>query len=217
MNKNGLIIFYKAAIPGEVKSRLAHDIGNIASAELYAGILRDLTNETREVDADILPYQCPTETPTAPIHHPWPNPQIQSGEDIGVRMERAFLDAFNTGYKRVVLCGSDIPGLLSEDLNLSFHILDKSKMVIGPTFDGGYYLIGFDREYFLKEVFAGIPWSTSTVFDVTTQIAGRHGYTPGYSRRIRDLDTLDDSRQIIRELEKNKAICFRKIWSKIQN
>ena len=70
----------------------------------------------------------------------------QGHGDLGVRLERAFREAFQSGTERVVIVGSDCPGLTSEILRKAFDGLADHDLVLGPAEDGGYYLIGLIRD-----------------------------------------------------------------------
>lgn len=101
----------------------------------------------------------------------WPNESFTKGQqpdgDLGTRMTKAFETAFHYNNK-VVIIGSDCASLKKEIIDHAFKQLDKYDFVIGPTFDGGYYLLGMNN--FLPQVFNDINWSTETVFEETTNI-----------------------------------------------
>lgn len=94
------------------------------------------------------------------------------------------------GYHRVVLVGTDLPTLSPDQLRQAFSLLTAQDLVLGPTADGGYYLIGMKR--FMPELFQGIPWSTSQVFALTQQKASGLGLSVGLVPPLRDLDTPSD-------------------------
>jgi rSAM/selenodomain-associated transferase 1 len=124
----------------------------------------------------------------------------QQGVDLGERMKNGFTEAFDSGFKRVLLIGSDIPGLPLEFIEEAFASLKEKDAVIGPSLDGGYYLIGFRDEKFSPQVFKGILWSTERVFEETMKILEREGLTIHTLKPLRDIDTIDDLR--IEELRK---------------
>ncbi len=197
---SAILLFVKAPLPGQVKSRLAAVLGNAVVLELYRNFVLDLL---QAVDH--------TGLPSVIFHHPpdaageiadWLGSERiykgQQGKDVGERMEQAFRDTFSGGCSRVVLIGSDIPDLPCHVLAGAFDALERHDAVIGPAEDGGYYLIGFRRETFLPEVFRGIPWSTNTVFQLTIGILERAGQTVHHLARWRDVDTTDDLRDLMR-------------------
>ncbi len=87
----------------------------------------------------------------------------QEGEDLGEKMYNAISFSLKN-YKRVVLIGSDIPLISKGDIEVGFKALEKKDIVIGPTYDGGYYLIGMKE---LNQELFDIEYSTSSVFEAT--------------------------------------------------
>jgi rSAM/selenodomain-associated transferase 1 len=124
----------------------------------------------------------------------------QRGENLGERMKNSFTEAFTMNFKRVVLIGSDIPDLPLEFIEEAFHSLQEKDVVIGPSLDGGYYLIGFKDKTFSSQVFKGIPWSTERVFEQTTKILEREGLTVHFLKPLRDIDTIEDLRNLFKGL-----------------
>jgi glycosyltransferase A (GT-A) superfamily protein (DUF2064 family) len=108
------------------------------------------------------------------------------------------MEAYTMGFKRVVLIGSDIPDLSLEFIEEAFTSLKEKDAVIGPSLDGGYYLIGFKDQTFSSEVFKGIPWSTERVFEKTREILEREGRTVHFLKPLRDIDTIQDLRNFLR-------------------
>ncbi len=80
-------------------------------------------------------------------------------------MNNAFKQSFAEGAKRVVITGTDSPTLPMSYIQKAFDVLKRIPVVIGPTFDGGYYLIGLSRQN--DDIFDGIEWGTSRVFGQT--------------------------------------------------
>ena len=113
----------------------------------------------------------------------------QASSDLGRRMFVAIRSAFDRGAARVVLVGTDIPGLTATILERAFELLKHRDLVLGPSSDGGYWLIGFSR---LENLFDNIPWSTSAVLEQTLALARRKSLTAGLLDPLTDLDTPDD-------------------------
>jgi hypothetical protein len=122
----------------------------------------------------------------------------QQGEDLAERMKNGFMEAYTMGFKRVVLIGSDIPDLPLEFIEEAFTSLKEKDAVIGPSLDGGYYLIGFKDKTFSSQVFKGIPWSTERVFEQTTKILEREGLTVHFLKPLRDIDKVEDLGNFLR-------------------
>ena len=132
-----------------------------------------------------------------PAGFPGGKPGIQEGGNLGQRMSNAFREVFDAGAERALLIGSDIPEISSELLEQYLIRLRRFPMVIGPAADGGYYLIGFQRERFEPRVFDGIEWSTERVFAQTLDKA-RSLRLPSYiGRELRDVDTPEDLESIL--------------------
>ena len=104
----------------------------------------------------------------------------------------ACLKAFSDGFEKALVIGSDIPSLTISVINKAFDYLDTADAVLGPTQDGGYYLIGFSKKTFLPDVFHGIQWSTSSVFQNTIDIFDKSCSKVRLLSRLRDVDTFED-------------------------
>jgi uncharacterized protein len=120
-------------------------------------------------------------------------PQVQG--DLGMRMRAAFSHVFAAGAGNAVLIGSDIPGIDTHLLADAFAALQNSAVVIGPSHDGGYYLIGLgadvaDRLYPL--LFEQIAWSTPEVFALTCERLMTAAIVPAVLATLRDIDTPED-------------------------
>jgi len=120
----------------------------------------------------------------------------QKGENLGERMKNGFVEAFSMHFKRVVLIGSDIPELPIEYIQEAFQSLKEKDVVIGPSIDGGYYLIGFKEKTFSPQVFEGIPWSTNRVFEETMKVLKKEKLTFHTLQSLRDIDTIEDLKNL---------------------
>ncbi|MFC1489679.1 TIGR04283 family arsenosugar biosynthesis glycosyltransferase [Candidatus Latescibacterota bacterium] len=117
--------------------------------------------------------------------------KLQADGDLGARMGNAFTEAFHNGGRRVIIVGTDSPDLNSGHLRSAFDMLNQSDMVLGPAFDGGYYLIGLRNNAPLKAIsglFENISWGTSTVLDETVNNAGLLGISHGLLETLHDVD-----------------------------
>ncbi len=115
----------------------------------------------------------------------------QEGKSLGERMSNAFNHAFTLGAaKKAVIIGTDCPQITTQTIVKAFDELDTSEVVIGPSYDGGYYLLGLRR--LIPEVFSNVDWSTNLVFDQTMKILRRSGIKPECLEMLRDVDTVED-------------------------
>lgn len=137
---NALIIFTREPVPGKTKTRLMPYFTGEECAELHKRFLMDYAAEMQSMNLII----CYTGGEPCEIRAAFgegPTYVEQEGETLGARMNKAIKDAFVT-YDKVVLVGTDIPELKASTINKAFSELDEADVVIGPTTDGGYYLIG---------------------------------------------------------------------------
>ena len=114
----------------------------------------------------------------------------QGEGDLGVRMEGAFRDAFSRGAGRVVLVGTDCPGLDAPVMRAAFAALRRKDLVLGPATDGGYWLIGLRRP--APALFADMPWSTDSVFERTRDRARSLGLSVHTLEPLPDVDRPED-------------------------
>lgn len=209
-SKNALVVFVKAPIAGKVKTRLAATIGNDAALEVYRVIAEHVVQGARHSHSvqttpdmvvtsekyDVLLFV--DSEAGQPDVAQWLGGElrVQRGSDLGQRLVHAFEDCFKN-YERVVVIGSDAPFVspLTDD---AFVALQKHGCVLGPAFDGGYYLVGLNRNTRnWRELFDDIPWSTSSVFVETVRNARAAGGIDVYLlRAMHDLDTASDMRAI---------------------
>ncbi len=111
-------------------------------------------------------------------------------------MRNGFIDGFAMGYRRVVLIGSDIPDLPLKFIAEAFSALEEKDAVIGPAYDGGYYLIGFKKPTFVPEVFERVAWGTQTVFEATMKVLKGLSQRVQILKPLRDIDTVDDLKNL---------------------
>ncbi len=114
----------------------------------------------------------------------------QAGGDLGQRMAAAFDQAFAEGADRVVVIGSDCPGLSVWSIDQAFRALAHADLVLGPALDGGYTLIGLRRP--APRLFADIAWGTSTVLAETERAARASGLSLARLPPLQDIDTPED-------------------------
>jgi uncharacterized protein len=197
MDDRCLLFFIKYPEKGRVKTRLAASIGDERALKLYRRFLLNILSTLNQ--GTFLFYLCFYPADALESLRKWLGEDYlyipQQGMDLGERMKNAFMEAFDSGFKRVVLIGSDIPGLPLEFIEEAFASIREKDCVIGPSLDGGYYLFGFKETKFSPQVFKGILWSTERVFEETMKIIEREGLTVHALKPLRDIDTIDDLRE----------------------
>jgi rSAM/selenodomain-associated transferase 1 len=198
--KRTIGVFAKYWQPGAVKTRLAAGIGEQAAAQVYRAFVASLLDRfgcianTRE-----LAYTPPERVAEFRVIVPsgW-RLVAQCSGDLGARMTHYFAGAFERGATQVVLVGSDSPTVPDEYLELAFAALEDNPVVLGPSEDGGYYLLGARRE--MPRIFEGIPWSTQHVWAETIKRleaagCGHHVLPTWY-----DVDSVSDLQRLSQEV-----------------
>lgn len=167
ISKNALIIFTRNPELGKVKTRLAVTVGNEVALEIYKYLISHTVEVSEKVNVDKYIFY----SENIQEHDAWNDTifrkKLQHGGDLGERMNYAFEQLLKMGYEKVVIAGSDIYELTSEDIKDSFTALETDDFVIGPAKDGGYYLLGMKQLY--SVVFRNKNWGTSTVFKDTME------------------------------------------------
>jgi len=195
-----LIMFVRFPGHGQVKSRLAKDLGTGVATNLYRCFVEDLLERFSKESCKL----CLAFHPAEKEHEMRKMlggkfsyiPQM--GDDLGERMKLAFLRCFSEGAHSVVLIGSDIPDLPVRIVAEAFLALDKYGSVIGPSLDGGYYLIGFRQDTLDEGVFARLPWGAETVFQETMKILQVPGAPVYVLPAWRDIDKYEDIAALIK-------------------
>jgi len=186
-----LILFGRYPVPGRTKTRLIPLLGAARAADFQ----RDLTERilrTDRVAARGRPVDieaCFEGGSPAKLRR-WLGPNLifseQSSGDLGERMKFAFLEAFQQGAQHVLLHGTDIPDLTTHHIDEAFHALKSHDLVLGPSTDGGYWLIGLKKP---ADLFDGMDWGTSSVFDKTVAAAREQGLSLHVLSPLTDMDT----------------------------
>lgn len=192
-------MFAKFWEPGRVKTRLAAAIGPEGAAELQRAFVEQLLNQFRDYPADRLLAYSPPERrgEFEPLAAHW-RLEPQSAGDLGARIDHFFRAGFAAGFQQVVLLGSDSPTLPRAWVDEAYAALADVEVVLGPSADGGYYLIGArDR---VPPIFAGIPWSTSEVLKETVARLEAAGLPYQLLPPWYDVDEVADLRRLADEL-----------------
>ncbi len=199
-----LVIFAKAPIPGQVKTRLCPPLTPDEAATLHGSFVLDTLERTRTAVAKLkLPfdrYLACSPSSTLVFFKIMEERQgvkliDQVGDDLGVRMQHAFETLFARRYQRVLIVGSDVPSLPLQHYMQALTMLERHDLVLGPALDGGYYLIGLNTP--APALFENIPWSTNQVLALTCERAKTLGLHAGLLPEWRDIDNIDDLKALI--------------------
>lgn len=191
-----LIIMARYPEAGKTKTRLARTLGDGEVAQLYHAFLTDLAQRFGGQDYTLLWAYTPAEIDytafvqtLAPAYSERMLCFAQQGEDFGTRLLSAFQWAYEHGFERTLLIGSDSPQLSRAMIEQARTALDDVDVVLGPSDDGGYYLIAMRKPY---DVFSGIPMSTEVVTEMTLAAALKQGLTSRMIDPLYDIDELPD-------------------------
>jgi len=198
-SRDRLIIFGRYPDPGRTKTRLIPALGPEGAADLQRWLTENILETVRrfarprEIGVEIC-----FEGDSKQKMRQW----LGSGEilsrqvsgNLGERMQAAFLDAFQRGADRVVLLGTDIPQIRTDHLEQAFDALVENDLVVGPSTDGGYWLIGLNHPV---NLFEGIKWSTDAVFGQTLALAKEQELRVNKLSPLKDIDTAKDLKQVL--------------------
>ncbi len=186
-----LIIFIKNPERGKVKTRLAATLGDDKALEIYKQLLKHTRLACEQTEADRLLFYSNFIEQEDAWEDKYFKKFVQAGSDLGARMRTAFEDAFGRyGYQKVVIIGSDCADLTSDTITAAFQHLESHDTVIGPSNDGGYYLLGM-RQLFTP-VFERKQWSTPSVLEDTIVDIENAGLTYHLLPQLTDIDTEAD-------------------------
>ena len=187
-----LAVFLKAPRVGAVKTRLAAEVGDRQALRLYRLMAGRALAAARKAALDTTIWFTPADAGAEMrfwLGDGWRLRPLASG-DLGARLAAAE-QSVERGRAWLAI-GADCPGLDAELLRVATAVIARDEVVLGPTYDGGYYLIGGRTP--LPAIFAGIPWSTSRVLAETRARLERAQLPWRELPTLRDVDTADDAR-----------------------
>jgi rSAM/selenodomain-associated transferase 1 len=183
-----LVIMVKEPVAGRVKTRLARGIGTVSATAVYRAMLMSvaarLGRDSRwqtilavSPDGAMASSMLPSIISRVP----------QGGGDLGARLQRIF-DRMPAGP--VVVVGTDIPAIISNDIAAAFRALGSHDAVLGPSRDGGYWLIGMKRRPRVMPAFECVRWSSEHALADTERNLAR--LSVAHLRYHDDIDTAGD-------------------------
>jgi uncharacterized protein len=202
--QSAVAIMAKAPQPGQVKTRLCPPLSHREAAHLYQCFLRDKIAQLNAVPraAPVVSYS-PDESESVFKDLTPPHFLLlpQRGDDLGARLLFTFDQLFRQGFIQVIVIDSDTPTLPTAYLEQALRLIaaDENDVVLGPTEDGGYYLIGLRQSH--RELFERMPWSTSQVFLETRRRSERSGLTVACTESWYDVDTPEDLARLMESLD----------------
>lgn len=159
------MVFTRDLVAGRVKTRIGRVLGDDVALDVHRRLCLHTRRILEQVSAD--KWLCIDQHPEG--EWLWGEGvfrlMIQQGNDLGARMSNAFQQAFQSGYRNVLIIGTDCPGLTPALLNEAISGLSDVPAVVGPAADGGYYLLALTGP--VPELFTGKAWGTDGVFAAT--------------------------------------------------
>lgn len=192
--KSCILLFTKFPQKGLVKSRISTHLDETKTVTLYKCFVSDTLQLVNQLEDNII--ICYTPADSLQDFKSWLGSQyhylLQKGETLGQRISNSFQYAFTQNYRYVIALGTDSPDLPAHYIHEGFHHLANGNVVIGPSTDGGYYLIGLNKENFSPLLFENITWSTPNVFHQTLERVKDEKLQSHVLPVWYDIDTLKD-------------------------
>ena len=187
-SKRALIIFTRNPELGQCKTRLAKSIGDEAALKIYKYLLQHTASVSQYVKADKYVFYSESINSDDLWDDTFFRKKLQSGTDLGSRMHNAFSELFGLGYENIIIIGSDLLDLNQNIIEDAFQKLNHHDIVIGPSKDGGYYLLGMKMMY--ESVFKNKTWGTETILTMT--LNDLQDCDVDLLEELNDIDTFED-------------------------
>lgn len=189
-----VILFAKAPVPGQVKTRLQGVLGPRATVALYEAMVRDIALKLNELE-----FSCGIQLHLDRPFNGWQEirfeRRIQVPGDLGVKMLAALQAGFKEGYNPVAILGTDCPHLPLPYLREL--LVSTADVALGPTRDGGFYAISCRRVH--PRMFAGVPWSTQSTLQQTIEQCQACGLSVELGSECFDIDEAEDLRMLLQQ------------------
>lgn len=185
-----IVLMVKAPRRGQVKTRLAAEIGDAAALAAYRW-LGERTARSWPAGWPVEVHFSPAEPGAEAETRAWLGARTRyvaqlEADDLGERLVAAAEGALTRGAEAVLLIGADCPELDTEVLRAAATALDRHDAVLGPARDGGYYLLGVKRGE--RRLFEGVPWSTAAVAEATRARLRAVGWSWAELPELEDVD-----------------------------
>ncbi len=197
------MVFVRTPVPGTVKTRLAAEVGEARATRIYRelaeGTVRRLSGPEASWRVEV--HFTPPDSASATTIRAWlgGNPEVtflpQAEGDLGMRMEAALRRALADGAPSACVVGSDVPALGPRQVEAALRALaGRADLVLGPSPDGGYYLVGVRAGTPLRDspLFHRMPWSTDRVLDESLDRARALGLRVHRLEPLTDVDRAED-------------------------
>ncbi len=120
----------------------------------------------------------------------------QRGNSFGERYTNAIEQVYAKGFDNVITIGNDTPNLKTKQILKAAKTLEKNEIVLGPSRDGGYYLLGINKSQFNAELFLKLPWQTTKLTKSISQLLTKNKTEVVLLKRLKDIDTITDAKSL---------------------
>lgn len=204
--RRAVLLFTRVPLPGQCKTRLLPVLSGEECAALQGAMVADVLAALKPLGLDILvfyagpgePEQLRPFTGDAPLFP-------QKGDGLGERMDNAIRRALSLGYEGALLLGSDLPFLDGANVARAGELLDGCDVVLCPSADGGYWLVGMDTPF--SPLFSGQRYGGASVLEDALEVCRVHGRSTALGPVRRDLDTPEDLAWFRGELAAGRLPC----------
>ena len=214
-----VIVFARAPSAGGTKTRLIPALGPDGAADLYRCFLLDTLANLQGVDAEVVVAAAEkgdSQTVASLAEEICPGAEliVQSGADLGERIANSVRQVLSRGHPRVAVIGTDSPSLPSRLVGEALDLAAERDLVLGPSFDGGYYLIGLRS--LVPALFEGIAWGSDSVLCDTLARARDQRLSVALLEPWYDVDTPGNLEHLRDHLAKqalsSRPICCPRTW-----
>jgi len=197
-----LVIMAKAPRPGAVKTRLAQSLSLQSVTELYRCLLSDTIALAQTLDQVEVAIMCPAPDVQELSHAVGDTVSIvaQTGQGLAAGLTSVFAHFTTRALRRVIAFNSDSPHLPASVLAAAFDALECDDLVVGPTYDGGYYLVGAKASY--PELFTSDGMGTGSALETLLRRAAALGLSAHLTDLFYDIDVAADVSQLADDLQR---------------
>lgn len=188
MSKDLILVFVRNPELGKVKTRLSKTIGDRDALKIYTILLNHTESVINSNSADKVVYYSEEIQQNDLWSETLYQKKLQKGPDLGARMQHAFETAFKDLYEKVVIVGSDLYDLNPTHIEDALKALETHDLVLGPSLDGGYYLLGMKELH--SAVFKNKLWGTDSVLEST--LKDLQPQNVKLLDALNDIDTFED-------------------------
>ncbi len=223
--KAALVVFARHPRRARVKTRLVPPLTHDQALSFHEACLQVVVRQVASFSPGVDKFLCLTSAHRATarrvarrLHVPRTvSVRIQGGGDLGARLARLFAQLQREGFERVVVIGTDSPALPRRRLLQAFAALRRSRAVLGPAYDGGYYLVGLRLPVMrLPALFRDIDWGTRRAYWQTRSRLRAVRLTPWILVREHDVDTADDLERLRRSVRRQPHLRPLRRWFRSQ-